>query len=137
MSNEEDYAKNIDGSVELREQQVRGKGLFDMLAKGLQLNVISRDFINKYFQVDCVSVVPENYHLQQQEEQQGAQQQYEQQELLQPHLQQLLQLDQTQLEQTQQLFQQSLPLKQEQQCQLQLQQQQLPQQSCRKRRLSI
>lgn len=137
MSNVEDHATNIDGSVDLREQQVRGKGLFSMLAKGLQLNVISRDFIRKYFQVDYVSVVPENYHLQQEQEQQRVQQEYEQQELLHPHLQQL---DQTQLEQTQQLFQQSLPLKQEQQCQLELQQQQLPQQErspCRKRRLSI
>lgn len=114
--------------MDLREQQVRAKGLFAMLAKGLQLNLVSRAFINKYFQVDYVSVVPEDYHQQQQEEEEQlrAQQEHEQQELLQPHLEQLLQLEQTQLKQTQ-LEQTQLLL-------------QLPQQQrspCRKRRLSI
>lgn len=127
MSNEEDQATNIEGTVDLREQQVRAKGLFAMLAKGLQLNLVSRAFINKYFQVDYVSVVPEDYHQQQEEEEQlRAQQEHEQQELLQPHLEQLLQLEQTQLKQTQ-LEQTQLLL-------------QLPQQQrspCRKRRLSI
>lgn len=120
MSNSEDHALNIDGTVELREQQLRAKGLFAMLAKGLQLNVISRDFINKYFQVDYVSVVPDNYHILQEEEQPRAQQEYEQQELLQPHLEQLLKIQQAQLEldQLEQLAQQQLS-------------------PCRKRRLSI
>lgn len=115
MSNVEDHAANIDGTVELREQQLYGKGLFAMLAKGLQLNVISSEFIRKYFQIDCILFMPQPEEYQQEDEQL----QYEQHELLEPHLQQLLQ----QSQQQQQLFQQQFSLQQEQLCQEEYEQQ--------------
>ncbi|XP_017841330.2 LOW QUALITY PROTEIN: uncharacterized protein LOC108599061 [Drosophila busckii] len=46
-----DYKKNAIRSRALRQQQVRGKGIFAMLAKGQQLNVISSQFIMEYFQL--------------------------------------------------------------------------------------
>ncbi|KAH8365999.1 hypothetical protein KR093_008118, partial [Drosophila rubida] len=41
---------NIQSTKSLREQQVRCKGLFAMLAKGFQLNVMSSEFILKFFE---------------------------------------------------------------------------------------
>ncbi|XP_023161011.1 uncharacterized protein LOC111592819 isoform X2 [Drosophila hydei] len=51
-----DHATNIAATKELREQQVRGKGIFAMLAKGLELNVISTQFIADYFQIKYLKV---------------------------------------------------------------------------------
>lgn len=117
MSNPEDHASHIDATAQLREQQVRGKGLFAMLVKGLQLNVISVEFIKKYFQIDFKAKVPQPV---------DDQQQYGQQELVEPHLQQILQLQQSQqLQQQQQLFQQqSISLQEDQLSQEQDEQQQ-------------
>jgi len=43
---------NIAQTRTLREQQVRAKGIFAMLSKGLELNVISSEFIEEFFKID-------------------------------------------------------------------------------------
>ncbi|XP_017863689.1 PREDICTED: uncharacterized protein LOC108614203 [Drosophila arizonae] len=53
-----DHDANVAATKELREQQMRGKGLFAMLAKGLEMNVVSTQFIADYFQVNYVQVRP-------------------------------------------------------------------------------
>ncbi|KAH8302600.1 hypothetical protein KR044_008785, partial [Drosophila immigrans] len=46
-----DPMANIESTKSLREQQVRCKGIFAMLAKGFQLNAINSDLLNKFFQL--------------------------------------------------------------------------------------
>lgn len=53
-----DHDANVAATKELREQQVRGKGIFAMLAKGLEVNMVSTQFIADYFQVNYVQVQP-------------------------------------------------------------------------------